>query len=165
MDTEENNERQIGLLNLIVLGFEFSSAVNLNIADDSITLTNSAVDAQVDTKVIVNTLSREIANLPSFGFNADRNGQYIDSIADLDSTTKSPGDTLTVPAPYIVEIGAIVYNSVTYQPGDRFTTVTGQTAFTSVAGGVLREILEAPNATQLWQGLAMEARRFQLVPR
>lgn len=125
-------------------GFEFSSMVNLTIADDSITLTNPAFDAQVDTNVIVNTLAREIANLPAFGFNADRNGQYIDSIADLDGITKSPGDTLTVPAPFIVEIGAIVYNGTTYQPGDRFTTVIGQTTFTSVAGGALREILEAP---------------------
>lgn len=124
--------------------FEFSSAVNLTIADDSITLTNIALDAQVDTKVIVNSLAREIANLPSFGFSADRNGQYIDSIADLDGATKSPGDTLTIPAPFIVEIAAIVYNGVTYQPGDRFTTVAGQTTFTSIAGGILREILEAP---------------------
>ncbi|MES2060823.1 MAG: hypothetical protein V4456_02825 [Bacteroidota bacterium] len=125
-------------------GFEFSSAVNLTIADDSITLINPTIDAQIDTKVIVNTLAREIASLPSFGFNADRNGQYIDSIADLDTVTKSASDPLGVPIPYIVEVGAIVYNGKTYQPGERFTTVVGQTTFTTVASGILREILETP---------------------
>ncbi|MDB4918775.1 hypothetical protein [Mucilaginibacter sp.] len=125
-------------------GFDFSTAVNLTVADDSITLTNPALDAQIDTHVIVNAIARELANFPSYGFNADRNGQYIDSIADLDTVTKSPTDTLNIPAPYIVETGAIVYNGATYQPGDRFTTVAGQTTFTTVASGVVREILEAP---------------------
>lgn len=124
--------------------FEFASAINITVADDSITLTNPVLDAQIDTNVIVNTLGRELANFPSYGFNADRNGQYIDSIADLDATTKSTSDALTVGMPYIVEVGAIVYNGATYQPGQRFTTVTGQTSFTSFASGVVREILEAP---------------------
>lgn len=124
--------------------FEFASAINITVADDSITLTDPLLDAQIDTNIIVNTLGREFANFPSCGFNADRNGQYIDSIADLDTTTKSTSDSLIAGIPYIVEVGAIVYNDTTYQPGQRFTTVTGQTSFTSVASGVLREILEAP---------------------
>lgn len=124
--------------------FEFSSAVNIVIADDSITLIDPAFNAQIDTNVITNTIGRELANFPSYGFNSDRNGQYIDSIADLDSLTKSTSDTLTVGVPYLVENGAIVYNGETYQPGQRFTTVVGQTTFTSVTSGVLREILEAP---------------------
>ncbi|MFD2870850.1 DUF1565 domain-containing protein [Mucilaginibacter ximonensis] len=125
-------------------GFEFSSALNINIADDSITLSDSTIDGQIDTKPIVNLMSREIAKLPSYGFNADRNGQYIDSIADLDITTSVAGSTLSIPAPYIVENGTIVYNGFTYQPGDRFTTIAGQTTFTTVANGVVREIIEAP---------------------
>lgn len=79
-----------------------------------------------------------------FGFPADRNGQYIDSIADLDSITKAAGDLLIVPASYLVENGAVVYNGLTYQPGARLTTVAGQTVFSTAASGVLREILEAP---------------------
>jgi hypothetical protein len=124
--------------------FEFSSAVNLTIADDSLTLTSSAADARIDTNVIVNVLGRELASFPAYGFNADRNGQYIDSIADLATSVRSPGDTLTVPASYEVGDGAIVYNGNAYQAGTRLTTVAGQTTFTSVSSGVLREVMEAP---------------------
>jgi hypothetical protein len=125
-------------------GFEFASAVNLTIVDDSITLTNQALDGQVDTKVLVNTLAREIAKLPNYGFNADRNGQYIDSISDLATSVKNAGDAITPGIPYIVEGAAITCNSVIYQPGDRFTVAASITSFTSAGGGALREILEAP---------------------
>jgi len=125
-------------------GFELSSAVNLTVADDSITLTNTALDAHIDTKVILNSLGRELLKFPTYGFNADRNGQYIDSIPDLDTVTRSPGDTLNYPASYLVENGAINYNGNTQTAGSRFTTVAGQSSFTSSTGGVLREILEAP---------------------
>ncbi|MDN5288961.1 MAG: hypothetical protein JWR38_5235 [Mucilaginibacter sp.] len=125
-------------------GFDFSSAVNLTIADDSITLSNPALDGRIDTRVIVNLLGRELASLPSYGFNADRNGQYIDSIADLATSTQAAGVALLVPVPYLVETGAITYNGAVYQAGERFTTVAGQTTFTTTASGVVREILEAP---------------------
>jgi hypothetical protein len=49
-----------------------------------------------------------------------------------------------VPASYLVETGAIVYNSALYQPGDRLTTVIGQTIFSTSTSGALREIVEAP---------------------
>jgi hypothetical protein len=124
--------------------FEYASMVNLTLAADSLTLTNPALDAQIDTKVIVNLFGREIAKLPVFGFYADRNGQYIDSLADLALAAKSAGDTLTVPTAYIVENGAIVYNGNTYQAGERLTTVGSQTTFTTAVSGVLREIIEAP---------------------
>jgi hypothetical protein len=124
--------------------FDFASATNLTIGDNSITFTNSTIDAQIDTCVIGNLTSRELAKIPSYGFNADRNGQYIDSIADLAGSTIATGSTLAVPVSYLVEAGAITYNSTVYQPGDRFTTVTGLTTFTTVASGVVREILEAP---------------------
>lgn len=124
--------------------FDFLSTVNCTIVDGSITLTDSNIDAIIETKVIENTLGRQLKSIPIVGFNADRNGQYIDSITDLATITKSPSDTLVVPASYLVETGAIIYNSVIYTPGQRFTTVMGQIAFTTTSSGVLREILEAP---------------------
>ncbi|WP_345102309.1 hypothetical protein [Mucilaginibacter panaciglaebae] len=107
-------------------------------------MTNPTLDAQVDTKPIVNLLGREIANLPSFGFNADRNGQYIDSIADLSTTTYTAGDTVPAGIPFIVEAGAITYNGSVYQPGERGTIVAAATTFTTVTNGIIREIVEAP---------------------
>jgi len=124
--------------------FEFASAVNVTVANDSITLINTSADAQIDTKVIVNTMGRELANFPSFGFNADRNGQYLTSMADLAASTKAAGELLTIPASYLVENGAIVYNGATYTAGARLTTVAGQNTFATSTGGVLREILVAP---------------------
>ncbi|GGH03766.1 hypothetical protein [Mucilaginibacter phyllosphaerae] len=124
--------------------FDFSTAVNCTIADDSITLTNPNIDAVIETKVIENTLGRELKSIPNICFNADRNGQYIDSIADLSATTILAGDILTIPATYLVEYGGVNYNSAIYTAGQRFTTVTGQNIFTTTTGGVLREILEAP---------------------
>lgn len=124
--------------------FDFSTNVNLTVADDSITLVNPAVNAEIKTKMIINAAGRQIQRFPIYGFNADRNGQYIDSIPDLDTSVKNAGDTLTVPASYIVETGAVTYNSAIYQVGDRLTTVTGQTTFTTAVSGVLREIIEAP---------------------
>lgn len=124
--------------------FDFSTNINLNVANDSITLIDPMQNAEIKTKMIINAAGRQIQKLPIYGFNADRNGQYIDSIPDLDTTVKNAGDTLTVPASYLVETGAITYNGALYQPGDRLTTVAGQAAFTSAVGGVLREILEAP---------------------
>jgi len=137
-------------------GFESSSAINLTIANDSLTLTNTSLDAQIDTKVIVNYLGREIAKFPSYGFNADRNGQYIDSLSDLATVTKSPSDTLNVPASYLVETTAINYNTSTYTAGQRFTTVSGVTSFTTDTNGVLREILEAPQRHTIMARFANE---------
>lgn len=124
--------------------FDFSSAVNVTIADDSITLTDPTQNAMIETKVIVNALGRQLKSIPIIGFNSDRNGQYIDSIADLDTATKAAGNILSIPASYLVESGSITYNSAVYTAGQRLTTVTGQTTFTTATGGVLREILEAP---------------------
>lgn len=125
-------------------GFDFSTAANLTINDDSLTITDTTQNSQIDTKLTVNPTGRELSKLSVLGITADRNGQYLSSITDLATTTKSTLDILSVPTPYLVENGAITYNGSTYQPGDRLTTVTGQTAFTTSSGGTLREILQAP---------------------
>jgi hypothetical protein len=125
-------------------GFESASAVNLTIADDNITLTDAGSAGQIDSKPIVNAAGRDLAGLPAFGYNADRNGQYLDSLTDLAGSVKTTSDTLTAGLPFLVENAAITYNGATYQPGARFTTITGVSSFSSAGGGVIREITEAP---------------------
>lgn len=127
-----------------ISGFDASSVNNLTIENDSITLIDTTQIASVESKVIPNIIQREIRSLPTFGFNADRNGEYVDSIIDLSTSAITASQSLTTPTPYLVNNGAIVYNGQTYQPGDRFTTITGITAFTTTASGITFEILEAP---------------------
>lgn len=124
--------------------FDFSSAVNVTIADDSITLTDPSQDGVIETNVITNSVGRQLKSIPIVGFNSDRNGQYIDSIADLSATTYAAGDTLPANMPFVVEVGSITYNSAVYLAGQRGTTVSSATTFSTSTSGVLREILEAP---------------------
>lgn len=124
-------------------GFDFSTKVNLSILDNSITLTNPELDASIESKVISNIKSRELAEAPIFGFNADRNGQYIDSIPDLADVTLGVGDNLQPNTPYLVAVSAITYDGEIVQPGERFTTKNILT-FTSEGNGNCREIIEAP---------------------
>lgn len=124
--------------------FDFSTAVNVTIADDSITLTDPTQDGVIETNVITNSVGRQLKSIPIIGFNSDRNGQYIDSIADLSETTYAAGDTLPANMPFLVETGSITYNSAVYLAGQRGTTVAAATTFSTSTGGVLREILEAP---------------------
>jgi hypothetical protein len=123
--------------------FDFSTNTNLTVADSSITFTNSALDGQIDTKPLLNSLTRIIQQFPLFGFNSDRNGQYVDSIPDLGSI-KTTSDTLPYPSSWLVIGFTITYNGNTLQPGDRFTIVTGVFTFTSGSGGTVQEIVEAP---------------------
>ena len=125
--------------------FDNTTAINLTIADDSLTLISTSSNASIITKPIDNTTGRELLKFPVFGLNADRNGEYVDSTSDLDVSTVSAGTTLLASTPYLVETGSITYNSVVYQSGDRFTSLaSSQGTFTTSTGGVLREILEAP---------------------
>jgi len=123
--------------------FDFSTAVNVSVTDNSIMLINPEIDASIETKVIANLKGRELAEAPIFGFSADRNGQYIDSLADLSEITVSVGTSLKNLTPYIVEGASITVNGSIYQPGERFTT-KDVLDFSSDGGGVCREILEAP---------------------
>ena len=122
--------------------FDFSTNINLTIADDSITLTDQTQNGEVKTNLIVNTAGRQIQRFPIYGFNADRNGQYIDSIPDLGTVYYTAGQAVNSNTPYLVEGAAITCNGNVYQVGDRLTIPTGVTAFTG--DGTLREILEAP---------------------
>lgn len=124
--------------------FDFSTAVNVTITDNSIVLTDDTQDGIIETNVIENTFGRQIKSIPITGFNSDRNGKYIDSIADLSATTYAAGDTLPVNMPFIVESGAITYNGNVYSSGQRGTTVAAATVFSTSTGGVMREITEAP---------------------
>jgi hypothetical protein len=123
-------------------GFDLDTNINLSVSDDSITLVDTTKNAQIDSIVISNLTQREISGFPSYGFNADRNGQYIDSIEDL-GIVVNPSMVLSYPSSYLVQQGAINYNNKTYQPGDRFTTLSGTVSFTST-GGSLVEMAEAP---------------------
>jgi len=118
--------------------------VNVNVIDNYISLANATRNGSIKTNVIVNPGGGQVRKLLIYGFNADRQGQYVDSITDLDTTYKYAGDLLNIPAPYLVEMGALVYSNAVFQPGDRLITATGLTTFSSVTGGTLREIVEAP---------------------
>jgi hypothetical protein len=129
----------------ILSAFDNSSAINLSISDNSLTLVDVESIASIVTKPIDNTLGRELQRLHTFGINADRNGEYVDSTADLANTTISAGTTLSVSTPYTVESGAITYDGGVYNAGQRFTSKSSSPGtFTTSTGGVVREILEAP---------------------
>jgi hypothetical protein len=124
--------------------FENDTAVNLNIADNSITLTDTTQIGSIITKPIVNASARELARFAVYGVNADRNGQYVDATSDQATVTLGAGNTLNAGTPYSVEVGAITYNGTVYQPGDNFTSLeTNPGTFTTSAGGVVRETTEA----------------------
>lgn len=125
--------------------FDNATAVNLTIADDSLTLTDVNSIASIVTKPISNLAGREISKLPVYGLTADRNGEVVDSTSDLATSTIAADTTLLTSTPYIVEVGSITYNSVFHTPGSRFTSLTASPGtFTTSTNGVLREILEAP---------------------
>lgn len=123
--------------------FDLSTNQNFNIADDSITLTNPALEGAIESNVIPNLIARELATAPVYGFYADRNGQYLDATEDLSTATISVGANLNSNTPYLVENAAITYNGAVIQPGERFTT-TAVLSFVSAGNGSCREILEAP---------------------
>ncbi len=124
--------------------FDNDSAVNLNISDNSLTLIDVDEIASIVTKPIDNTMGREIQKLHTFGFNADRNGEYVDSTADLSTTVLNAGESLNPTTPYLVEIGSITYGSNVYNAGQRFTSSPAGGTFTTSTEGALREIIEAP---------------------
>jgi hypothetical protein len=126
-----------------VSGFDDDTNQNLIIADNSIVLADATIDASIETKVIPNLSQRELSKAPLFGFNADRNGQYIDSFADLDTTEIPATENLKPYTPYLVGQSAITYNGAAILTGERFTT-TSVVNFTTENGGVCIEIFEAP---------------------
>lgn len=129
--------------NAIGGGFDLSTNQNFNIADNSITLANPALEGSIESNVIPNLIARELATAPVYGSYADRNGQYLDATEDLSTATISVGANLISNTPYLVENAAITYNGAVIQPGERFTT-TDVLSFVSAGNGSCREILEAP---------------------
>lgn len=123
--------------------FDFSTNQNLTITDDSIILTDPDSDASIETVVISNLIQRELEKAPLLGFNADRNGQYIDSFADLSDVIVTQSENLKAHTPYLVEEASIAYDGNPILAGDRFTT-NSVLSFSTNFGGVCREILEAP---------------------
>lgn len=123
-----------------------SAATNLTIIDDSATLTTDAT-ALIESNVI-NWGSEKVARfLNVLGLSGDRNGEWVDSSTDLAASSTASGSNLlsTANVPFVVELGTITYNSILYTVGQKFTTVSGVTDYTPTGGGVVRQIIEAPN--------------------
>lgn len=135
--------------------FDNSSAVNITIdaTSGALTLTDNTQNASIVTKPIANLSGRNIASLSTFGFYSDRNGEYIDSTADLDYTgLYAAGDALTTDRVYLVDDsgGQIVYNTATLAVGDRFTCKSAASTFTNVSvDAFVREIIEAPTRNNI----------------
>lgn len=123
-----------------------SAATNLTIIDDSATLTTDAT-ALIESNVI-NWGSEKVARfLNVLGLSGDRNGEWVDSSTDLAASSTASGSNLlsTANVPFVVELGTITYNSILYTVGQKFTTVSAVTDYTPTGGGVVRQIIEAPN--------------------
>lgn len=123
--------------------FDFSTAININLIDNSITMTDNTLISVIETNCKTNLIQRQFSKVSVQGFNADRNGQYIDSIKDLSATTISAGTNLVANTPYIVEVASITYDGAVILAGERFTT-NAVLSFTTAGGGICREITEAP---------------------
>lgn len=84
------------------------------------------------------------------GFGAVEDGPMNTSAAYLTNAVTIPATgTLVVGKVYTVFGGAITYNSLTYNPGDTFTAVTGQTTFTTSAAGYVVENLANSDVSKL----------------
>jgi len=125
--------------------FDNSSAVNLTIADDSLTLTDTSSPGSIETKPIANLLGRVYGRLPVLALNADRNGQFVNTTIDLSTSTISAGEDVPINTPFIVQVGSITYDGNVYQVGDRFTSASTTKTFTTSFDGVIAEILQAPS--------------------
>jgi hypothetical protein len=118
---------------------------NITITNGVATQTNPSLPSLIRTPIIDNGGEYEIGTLNFIGDHADRNGIVIDSNTDLSNVTISAGTTIGTNNYYVVEGGSINYNGVMYQVGSRFTAVAASTTFSTTEGGVIREILSAPN--------------------
>lgn len=125
--------------------FDNSSATNLTIADNSLTLTSSSSPGSIETKPIENLLGRTYGRLPVLALNADRNGQFVNKTIDLSTSPISAGTSVPINTPYLVQVGSITYNGTVYNIGDRFTSAATSMSFTTSFGGVIAEILQAPS--------------------
>lgn len=136
--------------NAATSAFDNSSLVNMTIdgTTGALTMTDTSQNSQATSKPFANLAGRYIAGLMTYGFNSDRNGEFIDATSDVDLTgTYAAGDTLTTDRIYIVDGsgGSINYNGTAYAVGDRFTCKSAASTFSNVSvAGYVREIIEGP---------------------
>lgn len=102
--------------------------------------------ALVTLKPIDMGMEYEIECLPYFGIIADRNGEAINIVSDVDTVTIAAGTgVLTAAKIYVVETASIVHNGNTIGVNSKF--YSGSVLdFTSGGGGVVRLVLNYPNA-------------------
>ncbi|QIL40602.1 hypothetical protein G7074_15810 [Pedobacter sp. HDW13] len=126
-------------------GLDLSTAINLTIAPNTAKLTDRNLAASIESKPIVNLTGRRILSLPTFGYNADRNGEYIDSTPDLSNVPTQAGEILQDGTPYLVVGGSIVYNGEILPDDSRFVSLRENAGtFSTVVDAYVVEILEAP---------------------
>jgi len=126
-------------------GLDLSTANNLTIGPNTAKLTDRNLAASIESKPIVNLAGRRILSLPTFGYNADRNGEYIDSTPDLSNVHIQAGEILQDGTPYLVVGGSIVYNGEILPDDSRFVSSRQNAGtFSTVVDAYLVEILEAP---------------------
>jgi hypothetical protein len=122
-----------------------SLATNLTITDDSALLTTDNT-ALIESNVIdlgAETVLRATSIQQILG---DRNGEWVDTDTDLDSSTTASGSNLlVVNSSYVVEGGTVTYNGTLYQIDQKFAVVSGVTDYTPTGGGVVRKIVASPN--------------------
>ncbi len=125
--------------------FKNSLSTNLTIVDNSATITTDNIGS-IESNVIDLTKDKVLRAISILGLLGDRNGEWVDTSTDLDSTTTASGSNLLIlNSSYIVEVGTITYNSILYQVGQKFAVIAGQLDYTPTGGGVVRRIIEAPN--------------------
>jgi hypothetical protein len=131
-------------------------ATNLNTLISSTNITNNSgilspttdAIASFVTKIIKLDAEYELDQIPFVALMADRNGEVIDFTNSLASSTIAAGSSvLTADTPYVVEGSSVTLTtpSLTVTPPRKVVPIAGQTSFSSAGGGVMREVLQAPN--------------------
>lgn len=119
-----------------------SAATNLDVADDSLTLTDYDLTGEIEG--LAKSLGGyvELEGLPVIGDTAVKNGEALGSATDLAASTISAGTAIVIGSHYRVEEAPIIHDSILFAVGDTFKATT--TSFTTVTTGVLREVIILP---------------------
>jgi hypothetical protein len=130
-----------------------TAPVNFNNLMSSTNFTNTAGVLSPTTDALASLVTRvvdlgaeyELDILPITSIIADRNGDAIDYESDLSATTIAVGGSMVAETPYRVEGASIVWAGNTLAVNDCFTATAANLTFTSTGGGVVREVVQAPN--------------------